>query len=394
MMSDQQSSQKWPNWLPLRPALKSSAPYGAPQIRDVISLNTNENPNSLPDEVRDRMMDRIADIATTLNRYPDRDAIALRIKLAGYINNLSRLRVNERNIWAANGSNEILQTLFLAFGGSGRTAIGFTPSYSVHPMIANITGTSWIAGSRDGEFRIHAQGAASGIREVKPTLVFITTPNNPSGTSTPIADLELLAKAASDVGALLVVDEAYAEFSPETSAVALIQSNPNVVVTRTMSKAFAFAGVRVGYLVAHPQVVDAMLVTRLPYHLSALTQAAAEVALENSELLQAGIDEIRGERDRVQAAITLAGWKALPSSANFILFSGFSGSSASIWQRFLDQGVLIRDVSLEGYLRVTIGTPVENDAFIAAMHEIVQSKDKDESDPSRASDSDEREESR
>ena len=370
MSNDKEAARSWPAWLPLRENLRGSSPYGAPQIADVIALNTNENPHPLPADVRDRVMDRIAEITTNLNRYPDRDAIELREKLASYINHLSQERFNSRNIWAANGSNEILQTLFLAFGGSDRTAIGFTPSYSVHPMIANITGTRWIAGSRDSDFQIDAQGAASGIREVKPRLVFLTTPNNPSGTSTSISDIEVLARAAADVGALLVVDEAYGEFSSEASAVTLITRYPNLVVSRTMSKAFAFAGVRVGYLVAHPRVIDAMLVTRLPYHLSALTQAAAETAIESADLLQSGLDEIRSERERVRAAITLNGWKAFPSSANFILFTGFTGPSNEIWEAFLDRGILIRDIGLTGHLRVTIGTRVENDAFIAAMHEI------------------------
>lgn len=363
-----EKSNNWPSWLPLRAALRGSTPYGAPQRTDVVQLNTNENPNPLPETVRDLMIDRIAEVASTLNRYPDRDAVALREKLAHYINTESSTQLRSENIWAANGSNEILQTLFLAFGGSGKTAIGFTPSYSVHPMIANITGTSWIVGSRDGEFKIDAMGAVAGIREVKPTLVFLTTPNNPSGTPTAIADIEEIARAAGDVRALLVIDEAYAEFSPEKSATTLIRRFPHVVVSRTMSKAFAFAGVRVGYLVAHPAVIDAMLVTRLPYHLSALTQAAAEVALENAELMQSGIEEIKGERERVFAALKLNGWQPLPSSANFILFTGFEGSSHDLWQKFLDEGVLIRDTGLEGYLRVTIGTPAENDQFLAAMH--------------------------
>jgi len=359
---------RWPSWLPLRAHLKSSSPYGAPQLHDVIALNTNENPNPIPDSVRDVMMDRIAGIISTLNRYPDRDAVALREKLAQYINALSETHFDISNIWVANGSNEILQTLFLACGGSGRSAIGFTPSYSVHPMIANITGTAWIAGSRDSDFRIDSHAAAAGIREVKPSLVFVTTPNNPSGTLTPIEDIEVIAKAAGEVRALLVVDEAYAEFSSEVSSVSLIRRYPHVVVSRTMSKAFAFAGVRLGYLVAHPSVIESMLVTRLPYHVSSLTQAAAEVALENAELMQAGIEEIKSERERVSAAISLNGWKPLPSVANFILFSGFVGESKDLWEHFLHSGVLIRDIGLTGYLRVTIGTPAENDEFIAAMH--------------------------
>ena len=373
-MSDKFPSNKqensWPTWLPLRSALRSSKPYGAPQLEHVVRLNTNENPYPLVEEVKERLSERMNELLGNLNRYPDRDATSLRSKLAGYINSGSQTNFGVENIWAANGSNEILQTIFLAFGGAERTAIGFTPSYSVHPMIANITGTSWIVGSRDSDFAIDPQGGAQGIRELKPSLVFITTPNNPSGTPTSLIDIEEIAKAAADVRAILVVDEAYAEFSDEDSAVTLIRKYPHLVVSRTMSKAFAFAGVRVGYLVAHPSVIDAMLVTRLPYHLSALTQAAAEAALESAALMQSGIDEIKSERERVAASLTLAGWRPLPSAANFILFTGFSGKSHDLWQAFLDRGVLIRDTGLEGYLRVTIGTPAENDQFLAAMHNL------------------------
>ncbi len=365
-----QENQGWPAWLPLRSALKGSTPYGAPQLDNVIALNTNENPNAIPPEVRDHMMDRIAAISESLNRYPDRDAVALREKLAKYINDGEGTSFTVKNIWAANGSNEILQTLFLAFGGHGRTALGFTPSYSVHPMIANITGTSWIVGSRNSDFGVELPGAAIGIRELSPSMVFLTTPNNPSGTPTSIRDIEEIAIATGAVNGVLIVDEAYAEFSDTPSAVTLIRKYPHIIVSRTMSKAFAFAGVRLGYLVGHPAVIDAMLVTRLPYHLSALTQAAAEVALEHADAMQSGLDEIKSERERVAAAITLAGWKPVSSAANFILFTGFEGESQEIWQRFLDHGVLIRDVGLKGYLRVTIGTPVENDEFLAVMHTV------------------------
>ena len=174
------------------------------------------------------------------------------------------------------------------------------------------------------------------------------------------------------VNALLVIDEAYAEFSSENSAVMLLSEFPHIVISRTMSKAFAFAGVRLGYLIARPEVIDAMLVTRLPYHLSALTQAAAEVALDQSNAMQEGIELLKSERERVRAAIGYAGWSAFESAANFLLFSGFPETSADTWKKFLDKGVLIRDVSLTGYLRVTIGTPEENEKFISAMKEIAR----------------------
>ncbi len=362
----------WPSWLPLRSELKSTSPYGAPQIEGVTPLNTNENPYSLPAEVTEAILDSLSQKLSALNRYPDRDATVLREKLAGYINGLSQSNFSGENIWVANGSNEILQTLFLAFGGAGRRALGFTPSYSVHPLIAASTGTPWIVGSRDGQFELDAQSAVAGIRELRPQLVFLTTPNNPSGTVTPLRAVEELAQAAGEVGAIFVVDEAYAEFSTEISAVTLIRKFPHLVVVRTMSKAFAFAGARVGYLVANPSAIDAMLVVRLPYHLSVLTQAAAEVAVDCAHLLQADIAVLITERERVAVGIRSAGWQPLPSAANFILFSGFTQESSSLWQAFLDRGILIRDVGLKGYLRVTIGTPEQNDQFIAALNELAQ----------------------
>jgi histidinol-phosphate aminotransferase len=360
----------WPYWLPLRPDLKGISPYGAPQIEGVIALNTNENPFELPVEVVEAISSKIAEGLKTLNRYPDRDAIELRAKLAAYITASTGVEVSADNIWAANGSNEILQTLFLACGGAQNIALGFTPSYSVHPLIAQITKTPWVAGSRSEHFAIDIAAAKKLIAEKNPKLVFLTTPNNPSGTLTSLDEIKELAQAAEKVDALLIVDEAYAEFSRETSAVTLIEQFPHVVVVRTMSKAFAFAGARLGYLVAHPAVVNAALITRLPYHLSSLVQAAASVALDFGDRLRSEVETLISERERVASAISEVGMKAEASEANFILFSGFSGESHDVWQFFLDRGILIRDNGLRGYLRVTIGTPEENDRFIAALREL------------------------
>lgn len=361
---------QWPYWLPLRNDLRSISPYGAPQIKDVIALNTNENPFSLPDAVVEAMSARLNTVISGLNRYPDRDAIVLRQKLAQYISDTTGVSVDENNVWAANGSNEILQTLFLACGGSDHLALGFTPSYSVHPLIAQITKTPWFAGTRDGDFAIDIVKAKKLIREKSPHLVFVTTPNNPSGTSTPIEDLKELAEVTGSVGGLLIVDEAYAEFSDVVSAVTLLSEFPHVVVVRTMSKAFAFAGARTGYLVAKPAVVNAALITRLPYHLSALTQAAAETALDFADQMQSEIKLLIAERARVAEALKEVAYQVVPSSANFILFSGFSGEPSRVWQKFLDRGILIRDIGLRGFLRVTIGSPAENDKFISALREI------------------------
>ena len=360
----------WPYWLPLRPDLKGISPYGAPQIEGVSALNTNENPFELPAEVTAAITARIAEVTRNLNRYPDRDAVELRTRLAHYITNSTGVQVTEENIWAANGSNEILQTLFLACGGSQSVALGFTPSYSVHPLIAQITKTPWVSGTRGEDFTIDVAAAKALLKEKNPKLVFLTTPNNPSGTVTPIEAIKELAEATQKLDALLIVDEAYAEFSAEPSAITLQEEYPHVVVVRTMSKAFAFAGARLGYLVAHPAVVQASLITRLPYHLSSLTQAAACVALEFSDRLHGEVEIVIAERTRVAQAITEVGYHAEASAANFILFKGFSQENAVAWQFFLDRGILIRDNGLRGYLRVTIGTPEENNQFIAALREL------------------------
>ncbi len=362
----------WPYWLPIRADLYGISPYGAPQISDVVALNTNENPFELPKTVQDSIVSRIGEVVHGLNRYPDRDAQVLRSKLAEYISKTTGSSVSSENIWVANGSNEILQTLMIACGGADHLAIGFTPSYSVHPLIAQLTRTPWFAGTRDQDFAIDMVVAKKLIHEKNPSLIFVTTPNNPSGTSTPLADLRELADLAGQVGALLIVDEAYAEFSEEESAVSLIADFQHVVVVRTMSKAFAFAGTRLGYLVAHPAVVNASLIARLPYHLSSITQAAAEVALDYADLMQSEIVTLVSERSRVFEAISSIGYKPVPSAANFILFSGFKDDASDVWQHLLDRGILIRDIGLRGYLRVTIGTPAENDQFIAALREIAE----------------------
>lgn len=355
----------WPSWLPLRTSLKNLSPYGAPQISEVLSLNTNENPFELPTEVVDAIMARLPDVITRLNRYPDRNAVRLRELLAGYINSASGTNFSLSNIWAANGSNEILQTLMLAMGERG--ALGFTPSYSVHPLIAQTTGVEWCAGQRREDFTLDLNIAKAEIARIRPGLTFVTTPNNPTGTKLSISEIEELAVATGAVNGVLVVDEAYAEFSNEPSAVTLLDSHSNIIVVRTMSKAFAFAGARVGYLIARPEVIDACLITRLPYHLSSVTQAVAEVALTHSGSLMAEIDLLKVERERVASALLAMGYQVAPSSANFLLFTGFTRPAPVIWQELVDAGILIRDVGIAGYLRATIGTPAENEQFLAAL---------------------------
>jgi histidinol-phosphate aminotransferase len=325
-------------------------------------MNTNENPYAPSAALAKAISERTAEVALTLNRYPDRDAIALRGKLAQFINKQSGTNFDLTNLWAANGSNEIIQSLFMAFGSG--VALGFTPSYSMHPLIAKVTQVEWINGSRREDFSLDIDSAIAQIQRNKPVLTFITTPNNPTGSAISIEDIEKIAKATPG---LLVVDEAYAEFSDEKSAVTLLAKYPHVVVIRTMSKAFAFAGARVGYLVADPVVINAMFLIRLPYHLSALTQAAAEVALDFNDELLATVATLRVDRDRVAAQLIAMGLTVIPSASNFLLFSGFDMPSAQLWQLLLDRGVLIRDVGLLGYLRVTIGNEAENSRFISAL---------------------------
>ena len=353
---------QWPAWLPLRQNLRELSPYGAPQLPAEAVMNTNENPYAPSPELAKAIADRVSEVALTLNRYPDRDAVVLRTKLAEFINGLSGTEFDSKNLWAANGSNEIIQSLFMAFGGG--TALGFTPSYSMHPLIAKVTQVQWLNGSRREDFSLDIDSAISQIQRDKPTVTFITTPNNPTGSSITIDEIEKIARLTSG---LLIVDEAYAEFSEETSAVTLIKEYPHVVVIRTMSKAFAFAGVRLGYLVADPAVIDAMFLVRLPYHLSALTQSAGEVALDFKSELLGTVAQLRADRDRVAAQLTEMGLNVIPSASNFLLFSGFDMPSAQLWQAMLDRGVLIRDVGLLGYLRVTIGNEAENTKFISTL---------------------------
>jgi len=358
------TDSRWPSWLPLRESLSALSAYGAPQVEAEATLNTNENPFSLSPQLVSAIAARVSKVATDLNRYPDRDARELRSGLASYINDLSGTSLSASQVWVANGSNEIIQSLFLAFGD--RSAIGFLPSYSMHPLIARVTSTEWIDGKRRSDFSLDIDSAITQIAQAAPSLTFITTPNNPTGEAISISDIE---KIAQKVSGLLVVDEAYAEFSDQKSAVTLITKYPQIVVIRTMSKAFSFAGARVGYLLAHPSVVDAMMLVRLPYHLSTLTQGAALVALDFKDELLSGVAELRTERDRVAASLRELGLTVLPSQANFLLFSGFQSSSPQLWQQMLDRGILIRDVGLSGYLRTTIGTGAENDKFLHALRE-------------------------
>jgi histidinol-phosphate aminotransferase len=349
--------------LPVRDDLRDLHAYGAPQLDVPVQLNTNENPYAPSQTLRKAIADAVAGVAGTLNRYPDRDATDLRKDLADYLGH----GVTAANTWAANGSNEIIQQLLQAFGGPGRTALGFEPSYSMHPLISKVTCTEWLAGARDADYGMST--AAGQVKQHRPDIVFITSPNNPTGTSVP---LNLITEVYDEAPGMVVVDEAYAEFRRDgtPSALTLLPGRPRLVVTRTMSKAFAAAGTRLGYLAADPAVIDALLLVRLPYHLSTVTQAVARAALAHKDEPLATVATLREGRDDLVAWLRGRGLKVADSDANFVLFGVFADRDA-IWQALLDQGVLIRNTGPEGWLRVTVGTPEETGAFRNALTEVL-----------------------
>ncbi|AEG81996.1 histidinol-phosphate aminotransferase [Corynebacterium ulcerans 809] len=353
--------------LPLRPELRGQSAYGAPQLGVDVRLNTNENPYSPSDALIEELAHAVAEQARSLNRYPERDSVELRTALAQYVTERTGTEVSYKNVWAANGSNEVLQQLLQAFGGPGRTALGFQPSYSMHPILAEGTHTAFVSCPRGADFRIDIDAALEAIAEHSPEIIFVTTPNNPTGDVTSIDDIRRIADAAPGI---VIVDEAYAEFSDVPSATTLIAEYPDtIVVSRTMSKAFDFAGGRLGYFVASPAFIEAVMLVRLPYHLSSLSQTAALVALRHSKDTLATVDILVRERQRVQDALIACGFDVVPSHANFLFFGAFQDQHTA-WQEFLDGDVLIRDVGVPGYLRVTIGLPSENDAFIQAARRV------------------------
>lgn len=355
--------------LPLRDDLRGRVPYGAPQLDVPVALNTNENSHPLPTGLVEDITEAVRAAAATLNRYPDRDATALRADLAAYLNaGPDAPALTTDQVWAANGSNEVLAQLLQAFGGAGRTALGFTPSYSMHPIIAATTGTGWVDGQRAGDFTLTPERAAEQVRAHAPDVVFLCSPNNPTGTALGVDVVEAVLASAPG---MVVVDEAYAEFArPGTpSAVRLLASHPRLVVTRTMSKAFGMAGLRLGYLAADPAVVQALLLVRLPYHLSALTQAAARAALAHTPELLGTVEQIKRQRDRIVHELPGLGLTSVPSDANFVLFGTFVDAGAA-WRALLDHGVLVRDVGMPGWLRVTAGTDAEVGAFLAALAKV------------------------
>lgn len=368
----------------LRPDLRGRTAYGAPQLDVPVRLNTNENSYAVPAVVVSAITQAVAAVVPDLNRYPDREFTALREALADYLTRTGGVALGPAQLWAGNGSNEVLLHLLQAFGGPDRVALGFTPAYSMHPIITRTTGTRWVDGLRGvpgaGDFDLDAASAVAQVEEHQPHLVFLCSPNNPTGTALGLDVVEAVHDAAPD--AVIVVDEAYAEFArPGTpSALTLLEGRPRLVVTRTMSKAFALAGGRLGYLAADPELVDALRLVRMPYHLSSPTQAVACAALAHADALLETVETIKGQRDRIVTELTAMGLRPVPSDANFVLFGGLADERAT-WQALLDEGVLIRDVGLPHHLRVTAGTPEETDAFLTAMRRIAATHQQEQEQP-------------
>jgi histidinol-phosphate aminotransferase len=351
--------------LPLREELRGIEPYGAPQLDVPVALNVNENPYPPSGAVVADVAAAVADVAGTLNRYPDREAVDLRAALAGYLGH----GVTPAQVWAANGSNEVMLQILQAFGGPGRVAVSFAPTYSMYPEYARDAMTGWVVGHREQDFSLDVDHALAVLKEHEPTVVLLPSPNNPTGTALPLETVAAVCAAAPGV---VVIDEAYGEFrrAGTPSALELLPGTPNLVVSRTMSKAFALAGARLGYLAAAPEICDALRVVRLPYHLSAVTQAVARVALRHADELLARVDDLRAERDATVGWLREQGLEVADSDANFCLFGRFPDRHA-VWLGLLDRGVLIRETGPDGWLRVSVGTPDEMAAFKAALLEVL-----------------------
>ncbi len=343
--------------------------YHSPQVDVAVRLNTNESPYPPPPEFFEAWTAEVS--RADAHRYPDRAARQLRSALGEF------LGVPAQRVFCANGSNEVLQTLLLTYGGPGRTALVFEPSYVLHAHIARITGTGVVTGERRPDFTLDPDSAVRMVEDQEPDVVFLTTPNNPTGMVEPRETVEAIVEriAARAKPGLLIVDEAYAEFSP-WSAIDMVADGVPLVVARTYSKVWSMAAFRLGFCVAPESIVEELEMVVLPYHLSVPTQLAGTVALRFTGDMDIRVTSIMTERDRVGAALAaLDGVEAFPSGANFILFRTAGGQAT--WEGLLEAGVLVRNFArwprLDDCLRVTIGRPEENDAFLAALKEVLAS---------------------
>lgn len=354
--------------LPLRENLRGIEPYGAPQLDVAVLLNVNENTHPLPQSVCRAITEDVAAAAAELNRYPDREFTELRERLSAYLGH----GLEPGNMWAANGSNEVLQQILQAFGGPGRSVMSFPPTYSMYPLLASGTDTTYVAGTRSSDFQLSAASAAEQVSSAAPNVVILCSPNNPTGTALGLDVVEAVYEAGRASNAIVIVDEAYAEFAlaGTKSALSLLPGRERLIVTRTMSKAFALAGARLGYLAAAPEIADALRLVRLPYHLSAVTQATANAALKQVHALLATVEDIKEQRDRIVSELKRMGLEPAVSDSNFVFFGGLEHAGHT-WQGLLDSGVLVRDVGIPGHLRVTAGTEGETSAFLEALERLL-----------------------
>ena len=352
----------------LRDDLAGLEGYHSPQVPVSVRLNTNESPYPPPAAWRDAFLEELA--AVPFNRYPDRSARALREAIADLHG------VEPEQVLVGKGSNEVIQTVCLAFGGPGRSALVFEPTYALHSHIARLTGTEVVAGERSADFTVEAEPALEVLGSAQPTIAFLCSPNNPTGT---LDDPVLVEKVVSAAPGLVLVDEAYAQFAP-WSALSLVAAGAgNLVVTRTYSKTWSMAAARIGYLMGPAPIVAALERVVLPYHLDAATQIAGRLALRFREEMEARVTAVVRERERMAAALAALGVSQWPSAANFILFRPAGPDPEAgrrVWQGLVERSVLVRDWSgwprLEGCLRVTVGTPEENDAFLDALKEVLE----------------------
>jgi histidinol-phosphate aminotransferase len=350
---------------PVRPDLVELSGYHSAQVDVEIRLNTNESPLPPPDGWMEAFRSEVQHL--DLNRYPDREAIGLRRALA------ESHGVDVPQVFCANGSNEVLQCLLLAYGGVGRSVALFEPTYTMHGQIARTTGTSVAAGHRTDDFRLDLAEVRRVVDEADPVITFVCSPNNPTGRAEPRAVIDAVTELAPG---LVVVDEAYGQFAP-TSALDIVRGQSSAagrtVVVRTFSKTWSMAGLRLGYLVGPPEVVEACELVALPYHLDAVKQLAGRLALRFTDEMETRVAMLTEERGRVAAAFADLPVETWPSDANFILFRPTDRPAGTVWRDLLDQSVLVRDCStwpgLTGCLRVTVGTPHENDRFLAALNE-------------------------
>jgi len=375
-MSQGSASQgKLPN---VREDLQMLSGYHSPQVDVAVRLNTNESPAAPPSGFREAVAEAVAHVAW--HRYPDRSATALRSAIAAQIAGEAtsgglEASLGVENIFAANGSNEVLQTLMLAYGGPARKVATFEPTYALHRHIANIVGTPVVSGERDSAFQLDLAHARDVVLREKPTITFLCSPNNPTGI---VESREIVAgvlDAVVDVGGMLVVDEAYAEFSP-WSALEMFGEDVPLVVSRTFSKTWAMAAARLGYLIGPAEIVEKLHAVVLPYHLDAVKQAAGTAALQFQDAMHERIQMIVSEREKLTSEMQRLGVEVWASGSNFILFRPAPLDGNDVWQQLLERGVLVRNCAswerLDGTLRITVGTAEENVAFIAALSEILE----------------------